>query len=83
MPAPSIASIHAGIRPVHHRACDRLKIPDLHLHDLRHDGISRLFESGLGIPEVSMISGHLSWENLKRYTHLRPADVLEKMNGAN
>lgn len=63
------------------RACARLKIEDCHFHDLRHEGISRLFESGLQIQEVALISGHMSWNTLKRYTHLRPDDVLEKMNG--
>ena len=61
------------------RACERLKIEDLRFHDLRHEGICRLFEQGLGIPEVSMISGHLSWQSLKRYTHLQPENVLEKL----
>lgn len=63
------------------RACQRLGIEDLRFHDLRHEGICRLFERGLSIPEVAMISGHMSWSTLKRYTHLRPQDVLEKMNG--
>lgn len=62
------------------RACDRVGIKDLRFHDLRHEGICRLFETGLSIPEVAMISGHTSWSTLKRYTHLRPQDVLEKMN---
>lgn len=62
------------------RACQRLGIEDLHFHDLRHEGICRLFESGLQIQEVSMISGHTSWTTLKRYTHLRPQDVLERMD---
>lgn len=47
-------------------------INDLHFHDLRHDGISRLFEASYQIQEVSMVSGHSSWEHLKRYTNLRP-----------
>jgi integrase len=47
-------------------------IGDLHFHDLRHDGISRLFEAGYEIQEVSMVSGHKTWEHLKRYTNLRP-----------
>lgn len=62
------------------RACNRLGIEDLTLHDLRHEGICRLFEAGLGIPEVSLISGHMSWQTLKRYTHLRPENVLEKLD---
>jgi integrase len=62
------------------RGCVRTGIEDLHFHDLRHEGISRLFETGLTIPEVALISGHLSWNTLKRYTHLKPEDVVEKMN---
>jgi integrase len=62
------------------RACKRLGIEHLRFHDLRHEGISRLFEMGLDIPEVALISGHLTWATLKRYTHLKPAQVLEKIN---
>ncbi len=53
------------------RACQFLEIIDLHLHDLRHDGISGLFETGRNIPQVAAVSGHRSWTSLKRYTHLR------------
>ena len=53
------------------RACQFLEIVDLHLHDLRHDGVSRLFELGRNIPQVAAVSGHRSWSSLKRYTHLR------------
>lgn len=53
------------------RACQLLGIGDLHFHDLRHDGVSRLFELGLNIPHVAAVSGHRSWTSLKRYTHLR------------
>jgi integrase len=53
------------------RACKFLGVEDLHFHDMRHDGISRLFEMGLSIPRVAEASGHRSWQSLKRYTHLR------------
>lgn len=53
------------------RAVALLGIEDLHFHDLRHDGVSRLFETGLNIPHVAAVSGHRSWTSLKRYTHLR------------
>lgn len=53
------------------RACKFLNIDDLHFHDLRHDGISRLFEMGWNIPQVATVSGHRSWASLKRYTHMR------------
>jgi integrase len=50
------------------------EMPDherLHFHDLRHDGVSRLFEMGWNIPHAAAVSGHRSWQSLKRYTHLR------------
>jgi len=55
------------------RACKFLEIEDLHFHDLRHDGISRLFEMGRTIPQVATVSGHRGWSSLKRYTHIRQA----------
>lgn len=62
-----------------YKACRMLEIEDLHLHDLRHEGVSRLFEAGLDIPRVAMISGHQSWATLRRYTHLKPADVVARL----
>ena len=53
------------------RACKILGINDLRFHDLRHEGISRLFEMGRTIPQVAAISGHRSWTSLKRYAHIR------------
>jgi integrase len=61
------------------RACMVLGIntedmPDeqrLHFHDLRHEGVSRLFEMGRTIPQVASVSGHRSWSSLKRYSHIR------------
>jgi len=53
------------------RACQLLGIEDLHFHDLRHEGISRLFEMGTTIPQVASVSGHRSWTSLQRYAHLR------------
>ncbi len=61
------------------RACRFLEIEDLHFHDLRHDGISRLFELGWSIPRVACVSGHRSWKSLQRYTHLR--QVGDKYDG--
>lgn len=53
------------------RACALLEIDDLHFHDLRHEGVSRLFEMGKTIPQAASVSGHRSWQSLERYTHLR------------
>jgi integrase len=53
------------------RACKILDIEDLRFHDLRHEGITRLFETGLSIPQVAATSGHRSWSSLQRYTHIK------------
>lgn len=53
------------------RACKLLEIEDLHFHDLRHEGVSRLFEMGRTIPQAASVSGHRSWQSLQRYAHLR------------
>ena len=52
------------------RACIMLGIEDLRFHDLRHEGVSHLFELGQTIPQVAMVSGHQSWGSLKRYSHI-------------
>jgi integrase len=60
-----------GISAAFTRACQVLGIEDLHFHDLRHEGVSRLFEIGWNIPQVATVSGHRSSTSLKRYSHLR------------
>lgn len=53
------------------RACKVLKVEGLHFHDLRHEGVSRLFEMGWDIPHVALVSGHRSWSSLQRYAQIR------------
>jgi integrase len=52
---------------------------DLTFHDLRHEATSRLFEKGFNPMEVSTITGHKTLQMLKRYTHLRAEDLVERM----
>ncbi|WP_414041030.1 site-specific integrase [Acidithiobacillus sp. M4-SHS-6] len=60
------------------RACKRAGIKGLHLHDLRHEATSRLFEKRkLNIMEVKSITGHKTLQMLTRYTHLRAEDLVK------
>ena len=61
------------------RACKRAGIKDLHFHDLRHEAITRFFELGLNVIEVSSISSHKSLQMLKRYTHLKAENLAKKL----
>lgn len=56
-------------------ACHALDIKDLHLHDLRHEATSRLFERGLSIVEVQQVTLHENWTTLQRYCNLKPGDL--------
>lgn len=61
---------HKSVSSSFTRACKVLGIKDLCFHDLRHEGISRLFEMGWNIPQVATVSGHRQWVSLKRYEHM-------------
>lgn len=61
------------------RVCAQLGIPDLHLHDLRRHGISRLLEMGYTPSEVAAISGHRSLAILHTvYTAITPEHLHDK-----
>jgi integrase len=61
------------------RVCKRTGLENLHLHDIRHEAITRLFEKGLNVMEVGSISGHKTLQMLKRYTHLKAEDLAKKL----
>ena len=63
-----------------HRKLRAAKIKGLRFHDLRHEAVSRLVEAGLGDQEVAAISGHRSMQMLRRYTHLRAEDLVERLD---
>ena len=50
---------------------------DLTFHDLRHEATSRFFEKGLNPMQVAAITGHKTFQMLKRYTHLKAEDLAE------
>ena len=58
---------------------DEALLRDLRFHDLRHEATSRLFEKGLNPMEVAAITGHKTLQMLKRYTHLRAEDLVERL----
>ncbi|MDU9398105.1 site-specific integrase [Pseudomonas sp. zfem003] len=61
------------------RACEAAGVVNLRFHDLRHEATSRLFERGFTMMEVAAITGHKTLSMLKRYTHLSPHALAEKL----
>lgn len=65
------------------KACECPGIENLRFHDLRHEATSRFVESGLFSDlRVSEITGHRSMQMLKRYSHLRNADLADLLDEA-
>lgn len=52
---------------------------DIRWHDLRHEGVSRLFERGLDMMTVAVFSGHRDINMLRRYTHLNAVQILDSL----
>lgn len=63
------------------RVIPKSKVVDFHFHDLRHEAISRLAESGrFGLLELQSISGHRDIRMLQRYAHLCAGNLAVKMD---
>jgi len=80
-------SASSSVFPVHvdnitqefQAACKACDIEGMRLHDLRHEGTSRLFEKGFAVMETATVTGHKTLQMLKRYTHLDPRTFLERL----
>ncbi len=66
---------HKSVSASFTRICKKCQIEDLHFHDLRHTAAGLLFELGLGIEQVALVTGHKDWKMLKRYTHIKAKNV--------
>jgi integrase len=63
------------------KACEMAGISDLHIHDARHEGLSRLAESGkFTLPELQVFSGHRDLRMLMRYAHLCSSRLARKLD---
>jgi len=79
MPTTVNAVICVWKRAIREASKQNPSFQDLRWHDLRHEAASRLFEKGLHPLEVASITGHRSMQMLKRYTHLKPENLLAKL----
>ena len=57
-------------------------VADFHFHDLRHEAITRLAESGrFQLLQLQAISGHRDPRMVQRYAHLCTGSLAEQMDG--
>lgn len=65
------------------RICERAGINDLHIHDLRHEGISRTAETGkFSLIDLQAFSGHKDVRMLLRYSHLCTTQLAHRLDAA-
>ena len=69
------ASVETGWKRIKEKAA----IEDLHLHDLRHEALSRLGDLGLSSSELMKFSGHKHSSSLDRYVHLDELSLAQKL----
>ncbi len=58
------------------RLTERLGIPDLRFHDLRHTACTRMRRAGVDVMTMATISGHKTLEQLRRYMTIDEDDQL-------
>ena len=68
-----------AIRLAWQRLRNTQEIEGVRFHDLRHEAISGMFERGLTMAEVAMLSGHRTVSQLFRYAHADIQKVREKL----
>ena len=60
------------------QSCHILGMSDFRFHDLRHEGATRLAESGLTIPQIQQVTLHDTWSSLERYVSVKKrANILQ------
>ena len=55
---------------------------DLHWHDLRHEGLSRLADDGVPVHELQLLAGHTNITTAQRYMNARASSLAESMRQA-
>lgn len=65
------------------RMTERAGLIDLHIHDLRHEGISRVAETGqFSLVDLQAFSGHRDTRMLLRYAHLCTKQLADRLDAA-
>jgi site-specific recombinase XerD len=73
---------YTTISKVFNRLRNKANLPNLRIHDLRHNFASALVNNGRTLLEVGQILGHLDLKSTKRYSHLNSKTLEEAANCA-
>jgi integrase len=70
-------------RPAFDLARARAKLPELHMHDLRHTAASHMLMAGTDLRTLASILGHSTLQMVLRYTHLLDEHKLNAVDRLN
>lgn len=71
------------LRKIWARLCEAAGITDLHMHDLRHEAISRVADTGtMSLVDLQAFSGHRDTRMLLRYAHLCAKHLAQRLDAA-
>jgi integrase len=75
-----LVSLGAGVlKKKFRKVCHQAEIVNLHMHDLRHEALSRMSEKGFGPAEMMSQSGHTQLNQLGDYIHGNPLLIQKKL----
>ncbi|MBK6798709.1 MAG: site-specific integrase [Acidobacteria bacterium] len=84
-PSEFVFGARDDVKKSFNNACREAGITDLHFHDLRHLGTTRMIQAGMPPAEVMKITGHTRFETFSRYLNVdgdgarRAAVLLDKL----
>lgn len=79
--APIIKMSYDALAAAWRRACERAKVADLHMHDLRHTAATRMALKSGNVFIVKALTGHKTMSQLERYVNVKASDVVAFMHG--
>lgn len=68
------------VRRVWYSICKKADLKDVHIYDLRHHFASCALKSGLSLPQIGGLLGHVSHNTTMRYAHLMEDDARKSAN---
>ena len=77
--SPIFRISQSGLQQAFRKLIKRCELKDLRFHDLRHEALSSFFEAGLSLPEVKLLSGHRTVDQLMRYSHAHMTEIKRKL----
>ena len=59
--------------------CERAKVRDARIHDIRHKALTDMAKKGYSLQEIAKAAGHTQISTTMRYTHIRAEDTKEAL----